>query len=51
MGLANMALVQNAVSGHGSDDDKTFFAMVVEQGLGKALEFRQTNSDDSITQI
>ncbi|WP_297542012.1 enoyl-CoA hydratase/isomerase family protein [Amycolatopsis sp.] len=51
MGLANMALVQNALSGHGSADDKKFFATVMESGLRKALEFRQTNSDESISQV
>jgi enoyl-CoA hydratase/carnithine racemase len=51
MGLANMALVQNSISGHGSDDDKKFFTTVLEHGLRKALEFRHSNSDDSITQV
>jgi enoyl-CoA hydratase/carnithine racemase len=51
MGLANMALVQNAISGHGADGDKKFFTMIMEHGLRKALEFRQTDSDASITQI
>ena len=51
MGLANMALVQNAISGHGAEDDRKFFSLVAEQGLRKALEFRQSDSDPSITQI
>jgi enoyl-CoA hydratase/carnithine racemase len=51
MGLANMALVQNKVSGHGSQSDQKFFAMVMEQGMKKALEFRQSDSDESITQV
>jgi enoyl-CoA hydratase len=51
MGLANMALVQNNFSGHGADVDREFFRRVLKDGVGKAVKFRQTNSDDSITQI
>lgn len=51
MGLVNMALVQNAISGHGGDDDREFFRMVMDKGLREALRFRQTDSDDTITQV
>jgi enoyl-CoA hydratase/carnithine racemase len=51
MGLVNMGLVQNAISGHGADEDKQFFRMVIEEGLRKALEFRQTDSDPAVTQV
>jgi enoyl-CoA hydratase/carnithine racemase len=51
MGLATMALVQNNFSGHGADVDREFFRRVLKEGVGKAVKFRQTNSDDSITQI
>jgi enoyl-CoA hydratase len=51
MGLVNMALVQNAISGHGAEVDREFFRKVLEQGVGKAVKMRQTGSDDSITQV
>lgn len=51
MGLVNMGLVQNALSGHGANEDKEFFRMVIEQGLRKALDFRQSDSDPEVTQI
>lgn len=51
MGLVNMALVQNAISGHGAEVDREFFRTVLERGVGKAVKFRQTGSDDSITQV
>jgi hypothetical protein len=53
MGLAQMAIVQNAHSGHGGPgNDKEFFRIVVQEGLKKALEFRKTFvTDDSITQV
>jgi enoyl-CoA hydratase/carnithine racemase len=50
-GLVNMALVQNAISGHGAKVDRDFFRMVLEQGVGKAVKFRQTNSNDKVTQV
>jgi enoyl-CoA hydratase/carnithine racemase len=51
MGLAAMALTQNAISGHGADVDKEFFRRVLDEGVSKAVKFRETNSDSSITQI
>ncbi|MDB5584091.1 MAG: Enoyl-CoA hydratase/isomerase [Bradyrhizobium sp.] len=51
MGLAAMALVQNSSSGHGADVDQEFFRRVLSEGVGKALSFRQTGADDSITQV
>jgi enoyl-CoA hydratase/carnithine racemase len=51
MGLANMALVQNNFSGHGGEIDREFFQMVLDQGVAKAVRFRESNSDSSITQI
>jgi enoyl-CoA hydratase len=51
MGLANMALVQNQYPGHGAEVDREFFRRVLKDGVGKAIRFRQTNSDSSITQV
>jgi enoyl-CoA hydratase/carnithine racemase len=51
MGLAAMALTQNAISGHGADVDREFFRRVLDGGVSKALKFRQTGADDSITQV
>lgn len=51
MGLAAMALVQNSFSGHGADVDREFFQRVLKEGVGKALKFRQTGADNSITQV
>lgn len=51
MGLVNMAIVQNAHSGHGDTVDREFFRKVLEEGLKKALAFRQTGADESITQV
>jgi enoyl-CoA hydratase/carnithine racemase len=51
MGLANMALVQNQGSGHGDTEDKKFFEMVLEVGMKKALEFRQTDVDSEMMRV
>jgi enoyl-CoA hydratase len=51
MGLVNMALVGNVVSGHGAEEDREFFRKVLEEGMRKALAFRQSDSDESITQV
>ena len=51
MGLVNMALIQNAESGHGAEADRDFFRKVLEVGVAKAVKSRQTGSDDSITQV
>ena len=51
MGLANMALVGNVVSGHGAESDREFFKIVLEQGMRKALAFRHNESDESVTQV
>jgi enoyl-CoA hydratase/carnithine racemase len=37
MGLANMALVQNTISGHGSEIDREFFRRVLDQGVAMAV--------------
>jgi enoyl-CoA hydratase/carnithine racemase len=50
-GLVNMALVQNTYSGHGAKVDREFFQMVIDEGVGKAVKFRQTNSNDKVTQV
>jgi enoyl-CoA hydratase len=53
MGLAQMAIVGNAYSGHGGEgNDKEFFRIVLQEGLKKALAFRQTFvTNDEITQV
>lgn len=51
MGLANMALVQNSLSGHGAEIDREFFQMVIDEGVGKAVKFRQTGSNDAVTKV
>lgn len=51
MGLANMALVQNAISGHGSDVDVEFFQTVLDRGLKDALAFRDGHFDETVTQV
>lgn len=51
MGLAAMALTQNAYSGHGAEVDREFFRKVLEQGVGKAVRFRQIGSNDAVTQV
>lgn len=51
MGLTNMALVQNAISGHGSEGDIEFWQMVLAEGLRKALALRDTDIDDTVTQV
>jgi enoyl-CoA hydratase len=51
MGLVNMALVQNNFTGHGAELDREFFRTVLEKGVGEAVKFRQSDADDSITQV
>jgi enoyl-CoA hydratase/carnithine racemase len=51
IGLVDMALVGNAMSGHGGDKDRAFFQAVIDQGLRKALELRHDGSDERITQV
>jgi enoyl-CoA hydratase/carnithine racemase len=51
MGLIEMALLQNNFSGHGADIDREFFRIVLEKGVGAAVKFRQSESDESITQV
>jgi enoyl-CoA hydratase/carnithine racemase len=51
MGLANMALIQNAHSGHGDETDREFFRKVLSEGMKAALAFRQTDSDSAIAQV
>lgn len=53
MGLAQMAIVQNAESGHGGNvADKEFFRIVLQEGLKKALEFRKDfDTDAAISQV
>ena len=51
MGLVNMALVGNVVSGHGADEDRQFFRTVLDEGLREALAFRHSDSDQTITQV
>jgi enoyl-CoA hydratase/carnithine racemase len=51
MGLANMALIQNNFSGHGAKIDREFFRIVLEKGVAAAVKFRQTASNDAVTQV
>jgi enoyl-CoA hydratase/carnithine racemase len=51
MGLVNMALIQNNFSGHGAEIDREFFRIVLEKGVAAAVKFRQTESDESVTQV
>ena len=51
MGLAGMALIQNAMSGHGAEVDREFFRKVLAEGVGKAVKARQTGANDSITRV
>jgi enoyl-CoA hydratase/carnithine racemase len=51
MGFANMALVQNAISGHGSDIDVDFWQTILDKGLKEALAFRDTQVDEEITRV
>jgi enoyl-CoA hydratase len=51
MGLANMALIQNNFSGHGAEIDREFFRIVLDKGVAAAVKFRQTDSNESVTQV
>ena len=51
MGFANMAGVQNRVSGHGSPEDMEFFRTVLDKGLKEAVKGRDLNFDESFSQI
>jgi enoyl-CoA hydratase/carnithine racemase len=51
MGLANMGLVQNAISGHGSDIDVEFWQTVLDKGLKEALAFRDDEFDENVTRV
>lgn len=51
MGLVNMALLQNNISGHGAEVDREFFRLVLDKGVGAAVKFRGSDSDESITQV
>jgi enoyl-CoA hydratase/carnithine racemase len=51
MGLANMALVQNQITGHGSDEDKAWFQNVLDKGLKAALKERDSVFDQDIAKI
>lgn len=51
MGLANMALVQNQISGHGSAEDKAWFQDVIDKGLKEALKGRDDDFDQDIAKI
>ena len=51
MGLNNMAGVQNATTGHGDEEDKKFWQMVMDQGLRAALDFRQEGVDSDTMQV
>ena len=51
MGLNNMAGVQNATTGHGDDEDKKFFQMIMDVGMKEALAFRQRGVDPSVMQV
>lgn len=51
MGLNNMAAVQNATTGHGDEEDKQFFRMVMEVGMKEALAFRQEGVDSEAMQV
>lgn len=51
MGLVNMALVQNAISGHGSEIDVEFWQTVLDKGVKEALAFREGDFDEKVTQV
>lgn len=51
MGLNNIASVQNATTGHGDDEDKKFFQMIMDVGMKEALAFRQRGVDSSVMQV
>lgn len=51
MGLVNMAGVQNRESGHGSPEDMVFFKTVLEKGLKEAVKGRDSDFDETFSQI
>jgi enoyl-CoA hydratase len=51
MGLCNMALVQNAESGHGSEEDVEFFQTIIDKGLKEALSLRDEEIDEAVSQV
>ena len=51
MGLANMALVQNQISGHGSAEDMGWFQEVIDKGLKAALKERDAEFDQDVAKI
>jgi enoyl-CoA hydratase/carnithine racemase len=51
MGLANMALVQNRESGHGSPEDMKWFTTVMDKGLKEALKERDAQFDQEVSRV
>lgn len=51
MGLNNMAGVQNATTGHGDNEDKAFFQMIMDVGMREALAFRQKGIDSDTMRV
>jgi enoyl-CoA hydratase len=51
MGLANMELVQNRESGHGSPEDMKWFSTVMEKGLKEALKERDAQFDQEVSRV
>jgi enoyl-CoA hydratase/carnithine racemase len=51
MGLAQMGLVQNRESGHGSPEDMKWFSTVMEKGLKEALKERDAQFDQEVSRV
>jgi enoyl-CoA hydratase/carnithine racemase len=51
MGMAQMELVQNRVSGHGNSSGDVFYEAVKSKGLGEALKGRDSKFDPDVARV
>jgi enoyl-CoA hydratase/carnithine racemase len=50
-GLTNIIGVGNRGSGHGSEEDREFYELVLQKGMKEALKFRDAQFDQSLSKI